>query len=268
MPMSIGNRPRESQRVAGDVQHPMAAFDDPVTAATQRGRGELQRAELEALLATEPSSRRLVAQLRERCSDPVQALIAVLDQPPCPDATPAALCSDRERLDVPRRAFEALIALGTVSAYRCVLSRLELFDWELHRDLEDVIAQRADEIRAAAAHVWPALGWIARARLVVFLDLHGLLDDAFLDRALAANPQAMTEPELLGYLEALGNFFDRRALPRILAILDDALASPPAPDRRAARRIAVALRQLGKLDVVPTPEQRRLAQVHGVRGGR
>src|ERR1041385_8148271 len=154
MAMLSRDAPSRPHRSTGNVQLAFAASDSPESHCTAQRRGEPQRGELEALLATEPSSRRLVDQLQKRCRDPVRALISMLDEAAGLSAKPAPSRGYCELLDIGRRAFEALIVLGTAEAYDYVLSRLERFDSEMHRDLDNVILQHGGEIRTAAARVW------------------------------------------------------------------------------------------------------------------
>jgi hypothetical protein len=213
----------------------------------------------------------LITKLEARYPDPVQALIALLD-----DVMREGVALDEDALedaeardarwrmsDAHQRALDTLLALGTRESLTYVLSRLVSYYW-YDRAIDDLSRDHGPLIKATALEVWPALGWAARAEVAAFLSALSLVDEGILAFVMAVAP-AESE-DVKGYLQTLGDFYDSRVLPRIEAILGQVYDMRDVRDTQDTEWLArVAVCQFLKLDVEPGAELRRQAEVCGVR---
>jgi hypothetical protein len=227
--------------------------------------------ELYAVLDGECEITGLIIRLKERYPDPVQTLIALLDDV-LPDNTAVdagtlehekAVDLQMRAFDAQQRAFAALVALGTRESLTYVLSRLELFDWFDEHVVDEVVRPHGPMIKVTALAVWPTLGWRGRSAVAAFLSAHSLVDDDVLHFVMAPRPEGVENID--GYLKTLGNFYDPRVLPQIEAIIVCVHETLDTYGKQAAQQLVrTAIRQFIKLEMRPVADLRRRADACGV----
>lgn len=211
----------------------------------------------------------IIARLTERYQDPGVHLIALLNEVAPPGVEWDDLGRDYDDPScVHRRAYRLLFEIGTRASLTWVLSRLDLFNYEPEREYEEPIGKHSASIQAVALELWPAFSWEKRADIVLLLCTHHLLDHRFMELLLSIDIQALPSSDRADYLDALGNCYDDRLLPRIQGlferVLDDLSQPVTAHDRRTVDR---AMWQYAKLDTpLPTAIRERVEAL-GVRRG-
>jgi hypothetical protein len=219
--------------------------------------------ELHAWLVQNQTDAGLLARLKDRYGDPVPHLIAFLNDVAPP---PVDMDHDDDNADGPhRRAYRLLFDLGTHESWTYVLSRLDLFSWELEREFDQPIGQHSVAIQSVALELWPTITWRTRADIVLLLHAYRLLDSRFMELLLGVDGQAMASSDRADYLEALGNCFDQRLLPRIHSILKHALDElSHGGTVHDKRTVAAAIWECNKLDAEPPAELRSRVEALGV----
>jgi len=223
--------------------------------------------ELYAWLLRDQTNAELLVRLGERDADPALHLIALLNE-----VAPPGVDWDDQRGDddnavrAHRRAYRLLFEIGTRESWTWVLSRLDLFDYEIEREFEESIGRHSVEIQSVALELWPTITWRIRAGIALLLYTYRLLDHRFMELLLSVDIQTLPSSDRADYLEALGNCFDQRLVPRIQSLLeralDDLSQRVTVHDKRA---VAMAIWEYHKLDTEPPTELRDRVEALGMR---
>jgi hypothetical protein len=225
--------------------------------------------ELYAWLLRNQTDAELLVRLGERYGDPVPHLIALLNE-----AMPCGVYWDSDDLrddrddavSAHRRAYRLLFEIGTRECWTWLLSRLDLFDYEIEHEFEEPIARHSVAIQPLALELWPTISWKIRADIVLLLHAYHLLDHRFMELLLSVDLQALPSRDRANYLEALGNCFDGRLLPRIQSLLeralDDLSQRATVHDKRA---VAMAIWEYHKLGTEPPAGVRDRVEALGLR---
>lgn len=131
-----------------------------------------------------------------------------------------------------------MLLLATSESIEYVLSRLRHFDWSAAR-LDSIRAEVfqpcGEAIRAATFRRWPTMQWSERADILSFLGGHQLLNDPLLALLTEVDFGRLSPADLLEYVEGLWHFLDRRTIPQVRKILDQALQDAERGDAEAKR---------------------------------
>ena len=223
--------------------------------------------ELHGWLLRDQTDAELLVRLGKRDADPAPHLIALLNEvaPPGVDWSDER-CDEDNAVRAHRRAYRLLFEIGTRESWTWVLSRLDLFDYEIEREFEEPIGRHGLEIQSVALELWPTITWGIRAQIVLLLETYQLLDHRFMELLLSVDIQALPSSDRADYLEALGNSFDERLVPRIQSLLeralDDLSQRATVHDKRA---VAMAIWEYHKLDAEPPRALRDRVEGLGMR---